>query len=126
MTRQLRFSSDLDIEAFNKATLAAAHLAADDSDSSQQLAREKLQSAFNLLIEERNRYYPVSAELLDIVLTHNGTRHQSIADEIDNDQPVSILLNGSVTESIADSSSCLLYTSPSPRDATLSRMPSSA
>ena len=27
---------------------------------------------------------------------------------------------------IAQSSSCLLYTSPSPRDATLSRMPSSA
>ena len=29
-------------------------------------------------------------------------------------------------DSTSDSSSCLLYTSPSPRDATLSRMPSSA
>ena len=31
-----------------------------------------------------------------------------------------------ITVSIAVSNSCLLYTSPSPRDATLSRMPSSA
>ena len=29
-------------------------------------------------------------------------------------------------EEMKDSSACLLYTSPSPRDATLSRMPSSA
>ena len=29
-------------------------------------------------------------------------------------------------EMLAEPSSCLLYTSPSPRDATLSRMPSSA
>ena len=31
-----------------------------------------------------------------------------------------------INQSISCSSSCLLYTSPSPRDATLSRMPSSA
>ena len=30
------------------------------------------------------------------------------------------------TERFIDTGSCLLYTSPSPRDATLSRMPSSA
>ena len=38
-----------------------------------------------------------------------------------------ILLNGRDTEKLANASeTCLLYTSPSPRDATLSRMPSSA
>ena len=36
-------------------------------------------------------------------------------------------LNSSVNDNISDSNQiCLLYTSPSPRDATLSRMPSSA
>ena len=34
--------------------------------------------------------------------------------------------NSWITKSIAPYSTCLLYTSPSPRDATLSRMPSSA
>ena len=34
--------------------------------------------------------------------------------------------NEVVDERLMDSGDCLLYTSPSPRDATLSRMPSSA
>ena len=34
--------------------------------------------------------------------------------------------DGSYTDGPAAADSCLLYTSPSPRDATLSRMPSSA
>ena len=33
---------------------------------------------------------------------------------------------GAINEAIDQSMDCLLYTSPSPRDATLSRMPSSA
>ena len=34
--------------------------------------------------------------------------------------------NSSMSASLEEFSDCLLYTSPSPRDATLSRMPSSA
>ena len=47
---------------------------------------------------------------------------EDVIDKIDyeaNLEPVTSIL-------LYDSSSCLLYTSPSPRDATLSRMPSSA
>ena len=40
-----------------------------------------------------------------------------------NSAPVAIDLNGST---LSENRPCLLYTSPSPRDATLSRMPSSA
>ena len=36
------------------------------------------------------------------------------------------LVGGTAYDKEGDSISCLLYTSPSPRDATLSRMPSSA
>ena len=36
------------------------------------------------------------------------------------------VLTGETAKALAPLSSCLLYTSPSPRDATLSRMPSSA
>ena len=38
----------------------------------------------------------------------------------------SALTNNQISLSIKDNNFCLLYTSPSPRDATLSRMPSSA
>ena len=36
------------------------------------------------------------------------------------------LLNNSVTNMVEEAIACLLYTSPSPRDGLLSRMPSSA
>ena len=39
--------------------------------------------------------------------------------------PVSVTVRGGLA-SLGASNACLLYTSPSPRDATLSRMPSSA
>ena len=47
---------------------------------------------------------------------------------IANPGPLATDNTGSVTEDLvaSDSGNCLLYTSPSPRDATLSRMPSSA
>ena len=59
----------------------------------------------------------------------------------DNSQTISVLVDGNrcpdiqnsraiikgdLTEPVISAASCLLYTSPSPRDATLSRMPSSA
>ena len=40
--------------------------------------------------------------------------------------PVVVAINHFVTDTDAEVNACLLYTSPSPRDATLSRMPSSA
>ena len=39
---------------------------------------------------------------------------------------VGVVAASEIKEIISDSKICLLYTSPSPRDATLSRMPSSA
>ncbi len=102
MTRQLRFSSELDVEKFNDATRAAAFAAAESAGSSKETARAKLQAAFDLLIEERNRYYPVSAELLDVVLTHRGTRSEKITAEVNHRQATNILLHGETLQSIAD------------------------
>ena len=42
------------------------------------------------------------------------------------DQDLHVLLIGHNADDVAKSLSCLLYTSPSPRDTDLSRMPSSA
>ena len=47
-------------------------------------------------------------------------------DEIALEEAIRIKEKGNAEEIIAVSIGCLLYTSPSPRDATLSRMPSSA
>ena len=50
-------------------------------------------------------------------------------DSDDNSKPIYLYINspgGSVTAGLAIYDTCLLYTSPSPRDRSLSRMPSSA
>ena len=50
--------------------------------------------------------------------------YQTIDDLMNNTVPEKIMFKGELN--IGESNSCLLYTSPSPRDGLLSRMPSSA
>ena len=50
--------------------------------------------------------------------------YQSIDDLMNNTVPEKIMFKGELN--IGESNSCLLYTSPSPRDPNRSRMPSSA
>ena len=53
-----------------------------------------------------------------------GYRHFDSASDYGNEKEVGIGLKRAMDQGLCKS--CLLYTSPSPRDATLSRMPSSA
>ena len=57
----------------------------------------------------------------DITLTPNGTGKVAVSSNME--VTGNLTVNGTTT---TIDSTCLLYTSPSPRDATLSRMPSSA
>ena len=56
-----------------------------------------------------------------------ASRRQNLFDALDGGATSSIPQRDEVYDEFNDgNSTCLLYTSPSPRDATLSRMPSSA
>ena len=59
-------------------------------------------------------------------LTLTGNTSSSGVDSITASGELSLTGAGTGDVTITHSDSCLLYTSPSPRDATLSRMPSSA
>ena len=63
------------------------------------------------------------ANLVNGPSLQSGKYNQAINLDGSNDQ---VVIPSSGTMSSLNQSSCLLYTSPSPRDATLSRMPSSA
>lgn len=65
MTRQLRYSSTLDSERLTELAIEGAQAAV---ASKADEANDRLQAAFDLLLEERNRYYPVTANLLDLTL----------------------------------------------------------
>ena len=67
----------------------------------------------------------------DVIDTSSASHTDSDADASSSLSITHIKLSGGSNSTVASSSSynsngCLLYTSPSPRDATLSRMPSSA
>ena len=60
-------------------------------------------------------------------LTHNvSCYHRVFAFDIDVNNTLSNLTIEGTVKTVTMADTCLLYTSPSPRDATLSRMPSSA
>ena len=79
------------------------------------------------LIEAYKQYLPVTKKTPIISLNEGNTPlilSESISNLIGNGTKVFLKYDGlNPTGSFKD---CLLYTSPSPRDATLSRMPSSA
>ena len=99
MTQKLRFSSELDYERFDAVVVSAAKEAAAGND---EAARQGLQSAFDQLSEEKNRYYPVAADLVDMVLISDSIRAESIEAELESDSPKCFVMSGSSIKSLAN------------------------
>jgi alpha-mannosidase len=97
MNRKLRYSSELDCDRFNEIVVAAANAAA---DGDPEPAKQKLQSAFDLLAEEKNRYYPVAADLVDMLLLTEAIRTESIDEELKTDSPLSFVMTGGAARGI--------------------------
>lgn len=70
LTRQLRYSSNLDEVYFSTLVVGAAQAA---KSGDEEAAQQKLQAAFDLLMEERDNYYPVNALLIDLTLVAETT-----------------------------------------------------
>ena len=76
----------------------------------------------------------ISEEILEISILDKNKKIHNISIEKDQDENLGINFKDALFDSIKQCNNkcpfcfidCLLYTSPSPRDATLSRMPSSA
>jgi alpha-mannosidase len=91
MTRQLRGSTNLDEQKFATATVAAA-AAWNETDAESTV--QNLARCFDLLLAEKNAYYPVQPELLDLVLTADTTLGKSLTRELESDHPKSMLMSG--------------------------------
>jgi alpha-mannosidase len=92
MTRRLRHSSNLDEQKFASLVVEAAKT--EDTED----ARRKLQSCFDLLLEEKSRYYPVLANLVDLTLLAETTLGKSFRDELQIDIKHNLLLPGQLCE----------------------------
>ncbi len=99
LTRRLRYMSNLDESRFQERTLAAAQEAADGRD---ETAREHLHSAFDLLTEAREYFYPVETYLLDLTLVAPTTIGPSLRAELARGGPLNLLLSGETVQRMAE------------------------
>ncbi len=99
LTRRLRYMSNLDESRFQERTLAAAQEAADGRD---ETAREQLHSAFDLLTEAREYFYPVETYLLDLTLVAPTTIGPSLRAELARGGPLNLLLSGETVQRMAE------------------------
>jgi len=89
LTRQMRYMSNLDEATLAGETLAAARAAvAGDAE----LARDKLHSAFDVLLEARERFYPVDCYLLDLTLVASTTLGATLRGELQSATPLNLVI----------------------------------
>lgn len=98
LTRQLRYMSNLDEGQFRERTLAAAEEALKGDN---ETARESLRSAFDLLTESREYFYPVEAHLLDLTLVAPTTLGISLRSELSKPRPANLLISGKTLAEMA-------------------------
>ncbi len=90
LTRQMRYSSNLD-ETYFKGTAVAAAVAA--VEGNVELAREKLSACFSVLAEERDHYYPVDAFVIDLNLTAATTLGEGLRNELSKKSSTNVLIS---------------------------------
>ena len=93
------------------------------SDDGNIVSIEKVEKYLELTLEARNKATPITNNVED---EHRLSVMLKMCDDYQNDARY-FLNNGDLVRAFgAINYACLLYTSPSPRDGLLSRMPSSA
>ncbi|HJT34442.1 MAG TPA: hypothetical protein VJ783_20590, partial [Pirellulales bacterium] len=100
LTRQMRYMSNVDeIHLRDQAVAAAQAAVAGNADA----ARDKLRACFEVLTEARERFYPVEAYLIDLVLTASTTLGAGLRRELAEPTPKSLLLSGRLLDEMATS-----------------------
>ncbi|MEX0818863.1 MAG: hypothetical protein WD070_04700, partial [Pirellulaceae bacterium] len=98
LTRQMRYSSNLDEVHFNDQLVAGAVAAA---SGDLQLARDKLTVCFNLLSEERDHYYSVDVFLIDLTMVAEQTLGAALRAELTHDSPSNLLIPAGLGSQLA-------------------------
>ncbi len=107
LSRHMRNFSNVDEGRMHEKAIAAARAAvADDRDTAQT----HLRGCFELLLEARERFYPVECYLIDLCLTFNDLATDKLIEELGRDVPMSLLASAVDLEA-------LIKKSPAVRDA---------
>lgn len=98
MTRQLRYSSNLDEAHFTETVVEAAKHA---TAGQHEKAKESLTRCFDLLLDEKNNYYPVQPELVDLVLTAPTKLAAGLDRQLTAKHAFNVLLTGNACQRLA-------------------------
>jgi alpha-mannosidase len=89
LTRQMRYMSNLDeVHLRNEALAAARSFVAGQADE----CRNHLGACFKVLLEARERFYPVEAYLVDLALVAATTLGEDLRGELSQPGPLNLLL----------------------------------
>ena len=98
LTRKIRYSSNLNQERFDSALIQSARaVVAQDYDT----AEAELTTCYDTLMEEKNNYYPVKPDLIDLVLTSPKTLGKSLETELGVGHPSNFHMTGDTIETLA-------------------------
>ncbi|HEY2838914.1 MAG TPA: hypothetical protein VGJ26_07190 [Pirellulales bacterium] len=99
LTRQMRYMSNIDEVHMQNETLAAARACvAGDAEAT----RRHLKNAFDVLVEARERFYPVDAYLIDLTLVAPTTIGEGLRRQLQQEAPQNLLLSGETLARIAE------------------------
>ncbi|MDP1562079.1 MAG: hypothetical protein Q8M16_11930 [Pirellulaceae bacterium] len=104
LTRQLRYTSNLDQAHFQTQVLKAAAAVAEGDPTA---ADEALGRCFDLLSEERHRYYPMPSFLCDVTLLAPTTLGQALAEQLQSPASFNLLATADLLEYVQASSPSL-------------------
>jgi alpha-mannosidase len=107
LSRHMRNFSNVDEGRLHERAIAAARAAVADD---QETAQTHLRGCFELLLEARERFYPVECYLIDLCLTFNDLATEKLVGELSRDVPMSLLASAVDMEA-------LIAKSPDLRDA---------
>ncbi len=97
MARMLRYTSYLDDVQFENLLVKAAKCFVEQDDAG---AQDQLSKCFDLLCEERNRFYPMDAYLMDLVLVAPTTAGKSFRHELEQGGKKNFLISGQTLNEI--------------------------
>jgi len=97
MTLHVRYSTNLDNDVFD-AELIEAAVAWEQGN--QELATEKLTRCFDLLHEEKNNYYSVEPELIDLVLVEKSTIGSRLESQLSCEHKINVLCSGDTVAAV--------------------------
>ena len=105
LTRHMRNFGNIDEPRLQQRAVAAAKAALDND---RETAEAHLRGCFELLLEAREKFYPVECYLLDLCLTSPDVSADKLATEAVRDVPWSLLTSASDLETICQKSPAIL------------------